>query len=131
MKYLSIIFLLIAHFCCVAQDTIRKKTANNEETYIRYDKLPYADYDVHNYLAKHIIFPKNLTDTLLDKKVIVSFNVKDDGSIDNVKIVKSIHHSIDTNIITTVSGMPKWKPAEHKGKKVASQFVLPIYITLE
>ena len=62
-------------------------------------------------------------------KVIVSFTINEDGTLDNYNIVKNLGHGTAEELIRVLkltSG--KWTPAEKNGKKVKSTFTLPLNI---
>lgn len=130
MKYLYLFMLtLLLHYIGSAQDTIRKINQNGDTAlYIRYDRIPNATYDVSKYLMTHINYPQNLKDSFTNGKVIIKFTIETNGSITNARMIKCIHPTIDSIIKSVILGMPKWEPAEYNGKKVVSQYTLPINI---
>lgn len=58
--------------------------------------------------------------------VYVSFIIEKDGSVSNVKIVKSFSHSIDTLTINAIKNMPPWLPGRVKGNSVRVKYLLPV-----
>ena len=64
-------------------------------------------------------------------RVLVSFNVKQDGSIGDLKIVDSVNKKLDTQVLSAFDGMPKWNPAKKDGEEILSEYRLPFYFKKE
>jgi hypothetical protein len=58
--------------------------------------------------------------------VILSFMVKTDGSIDNIKVIKSPGKPFSDEAIRLLKSGPSWKPAEVKGKPTEERIRLRI-----
>ena len=63
-------------------------------------------------------------------RVIVTFVVNTDGSIDDAKIEKSMDPALDKEAIRVVSSMPNWIPGRQKGMPVRVKYTLPITFRL-
>ena len=59
-------------------------------------------------------------------KVYVVFIVNEDGSLSDVKVIKSISPELDKEAIRVVKSMPKWNPAKQNGKTVKMKYVVPV-----
>jgi len=64
-------------------------------------------------------------------RVYIHFLINKDGSITDVKVVKSINKDIDAEAVRIVKEMHKWKPGRFEGKLVINEFTLPINFKLE
>ena len=62
--------------------------------------------------------------------VKVKFVVEKDGSFTDIQIIDD-KHGVGKEAERILKNMPKWKAAEHNGKKVRSMFTLPIKIQLK
>ncbi|MEG1266155.1 MAG: energy transducer TonB [Myroides sp.] len=60
--------------------------------------------------------------------VRLKFVVEKDGSFTDVQVSGADPHNMGKEAIRVLKSMPKWKPAEHNGKKVRSSFTLPIKV---
>lgn len=79
----------------------------------------------------NIKYPANAAKNKVSGKVTASFVVETDGSISNIKIVRSIDPALDKAVLDVISRGPKsWTPAENKGKKVRLLIQIPIYFKL-
>ncbi len=77
------------------------------------------------YLASHI--NTNLVKaTGARGMVVIYYEVNIDGSIQNVKTIKSLHPRVDQEIMRVFKSMPRWKPASTQGKLVVQRRQLPI-----
>jgi len=76
---------------------------------------------------------KYYSDTLtFHNKVFVEFTVGKDGLVTNVRTVKGIGRPYDQEAIRLLRDHPTyWDPAEQRGKKLASTFLLPVYFVDE
>ena len=64
-------------------------------------------------------------------KVFVEFVIEKDGSITNVRVLRSVDPSLDKEAIRVVSSMPKWKPGKQRGKAVRVSYTVPINFKLQ
>lgn len=62
----------------------------------------------------------------LSGKVITTFVIEKDGSIEEVKIIRDLGYGTGNEAIRTLKNSPKWIPAEQNGQKVRCFFALPI-----
>lgn len=75
------------------------------------------------FIANNVKFPD---DCCAQGRVIVSFVVEKDGSLSNVKILRSVEQLLDQEAIRIVKSMPKWKPARQNGKVVRCKYAVPV-----
>ena len=83
-----------------------------------------------NYLQENIKYPKDAQDAKKEGRVIANFIVEKDGSISNVKIVRSIFPSLDAEAERIITGMPKWIPGMQNGETVRVKYTIPISFSL-
>ena len=57
--------------------------------------------------------------------------IEDDGSITDIKVVKSVDPYLDKEALRVVKTMPKWKPGKQRGKPVRCRFTLPVRFRLQ
>ena len=83
-----------------------------------------------NYLQENIKYPKDAQDAKKEGRVIANFIVEKDGSISNVKIVRSIFPSLDAEAERIITAMPKWIPGMQNGETVRVKYTIPISFSL-
>ncbi|MFB6318257.1 TonB family protein [Saccharicrinis sp. FJH54] len=93
-------------------------------------EFPGGDAAMHKYLAETIKYPTAAQEKKIQGKVYVNFIVEKDGSIDNIKVVRSIDPLLDKEAVRVVKAMPNWKPGVQRGKPVRVSYMLPINFLL-
>jgi TonB family protein len=63
-------------------------------------------------------------------KAKVAFDILEDGTVDNVRIVKSAHPLLDEELVRVVKLSPAWKPATRHDKPVRTTYTLPFIFEL-
>lgn len=107
--------------------TEQKKVQNEEQVFMVVEDMPEFPGGMgalSQFIATNLHFPSN--DEVVAGRVIVQFVVRKDGTVDNVKIVRSIAPAYDAEAIRVVKMMPKWKPGKQRGVPVNVRFTLPI-----
>ena len=61
-----------------------------------------------------------------DGRVIVSFIVETDGSLNGLIVKKSASPELDREALRLVREMPKWEPGRHNGQPVRIKYIMPV-----
>lgn len=86
---------------------------------------------LYEYLSENIQYPADAKRNHLQGRVFCQFVVDKDGSITDIKVVRSSGHpALDQEAIRLVRSMPLWQPGYQKGKAVRVRFTLPINFQL-
>ncbi len=93
--------------------------------------FPGGDEKLMEWISQHIEYPQNAYDSHIQGRVIVQFLVKEDGSVEDAKIIRSIFPSLDEEALRVVTTLPKFNPAILDGKAVEYWFTIPIVFRLE
>ena len=88
--------------------------------------FPGAEAALKAYLLKNLIYPAQAKKLGIKGQVIVRFTVNPDGSITNIKLVKTIGGGCDAEAIRLINKMPRWIPGKLSGKAVKTSVLLPI-----
>ena len=100
-----------------------------------YSQSDDADNDVYNmvdqsakfqdgynsiikFVQENIKFPAEAKENNVHGKLMVSVVVEKDGSLSNITVKKGLGYGLDEEIVRIIKMMPKWQPAQHKGKTV-------------
>lgn len=100
-----------------------------------YSQSDDADNDVYNmvdqsakfqdgynsiikFVQENIKFPAEAQENNVHGRLMVSVIVEKDGSLSDIKIKKGLGYGLDEEIVRIIKMMPKWQPAQHKGKAV-------------
>lgn len=131
------------------EDTVAIKKGEIEDTLYpvageiidpeQYDKIyvdvrptfPGGDEKLMEWVSQHIQYPQNAYDFHIQGRVIVQFLVKEDGSVGDAKIIRSVFPSLDEEALRVVRTFPKFNPAILDGKAVEYWFTIPVVFRLE
>ena len=94
-------------------------------------QFPGGDAALFEYLSTHIKYPTIAEENGVQGRVIVTFVVERDGSITDVKVVKSVDPSLDKEASRVVQGMPKWIPGKQNGAPVRVKYTVPVTFRLQ
>ena len=83
------------------------------------------------FLAKNIKYPVDCMKEGIQGRVIIQLVVDKDGSIQDTKVVRSIHPSLDKEALRVANLMPKWIPGKVNGKDVRCRFTIPMMFRLD
>ena len=86
--------------------------------------------DVYAWLNKNIRYPEICREQGIQGRVSVQFVINKDGSIVDVKPLRSPDQHLADEAVRVVKSMPKWKPARQGNKPVRMRYVLPVMFRL-
>ncbi len=78
------------------------------------------------FLKDNIKYPSVCAETGIQGRVIVSFVVNKDGSIEQVEVLSGVHERLDAEAVRVVKLMPTWTPGQMQGHAVRTKFNLPV-----
>ncbi|NOX45837.1 MAG: energy transducer TonB [Chlorobi bacterium] len=93
-------------------------------------QFPGGEAALYAFLAKNLKYPRLAKEINLTGTVHASFIVWKDGTIKDVKILRSIGSGCDEEVIRVLNMMPKWNPGMQGGKKVNVSFHMPVVFNL-
>ena len=100
-----------------------------------YSQSDDADNDVYNmvdqsakfqdgynsiikFVQENIKFPAEAKENNVHGRLMLSVVVEKDGSLSDITVKKGLGYGLDEEIVRIIKMMPKWQPAQHKGKTV-------------
>ena len=93
--------------------------------------FPGGSAALMQYFAQNLRYPNIQGDCNIQGRVIVGFTVNEDGTLSDIKVMKSISPAFDEEAIRLVKSMPKWNPAKQNGKAVKTKYTVPVTFRLE
>ena len=93
--------------------------------------FPGGDKALLEYLSNNIKYPVVAQENGVQGRVVVSFVVEKDGSITDVKVVRSVDPSLDKEAQRVVKSMPKWIPGKQNGSAVRVKYNVPVSFKLQ
>ena len=94
-----------------------------------YPKFPGGPEKLFEFIADNLRWPGD-DDSCIQGRVVVSFIVEKDGSLTDVKVVRSLDPSFDKEAVRIVKSMPKWEPGMWNGKPARVDYSIPIRFRL-
>lgn len=119
----------LASFAFAQEVKISTAETDSSHIFIDYEEnaqFPGGEKACFRWIQEHIKYPESCCVNIPQGRVIVSFIVEKDGTIDSISVKKSPDPLLSKEAIRVVSEMPKWKPARWNGKVIRSRFFLPI-----
>ena len=107
-----------------------KKTKDYFDVVEQMPDFPGGSAELMKYLTENVKYPEEAYSKGEQGRVILTFIVEPDGSITNVKVVKSVSEAIDAEAIRVVESMPKWIPGKQSGKAVRVKYTIPVTFRL-
>ncbi|MCR9173301.1 MAG: energy transducer TonB [bacterium] len=99
--------------------------STNEENVTINGSFPGGNRVLNKYIMANIQYPEEAIDNNEQGKVIVSFIVLEDGTLDNIEIKQSASKSLDEEALRLVRGIPGFIPPFCDGKPVSFNANLP------
>lgn len=118
--------LLIALLTIAASYTTRAQNPNQSR---RIPKMPVFQgqgNDFLQYISDNLIYPEIAKAVGLQGEVMVSFTVKADGTVTDVKALNELAGGCDSEAVRVISLSPKWMPATVNGHAVAITASAPV-----
>ncbi|RBL88746.1 M56 family metallopeptidase [Chitinophaga flava] len=94
--------------------------------------FPGGEDSLAVYLSKNIRYPKVAAQKGTQGQVTIVFLVNEQGQVKDAKIRgnKLLGDGLEEEALRVVKAMPRWTPAEYKGKKLAVMQTLPIKFSI-
>lgn len=83
---------------------------------------------MYKFISDNLAFPEVCYKSRIKGRVVVSFIVGKDGSVENVNMEDALYPAVDREIMRVFYMMPKWKPGYNNGKPVRVKYSLPMTI---
>ncbi len=83
------------------------------------------------YLSSNIKYPVVAEENGVQGRVVCTFVVERDGSITDVRVIRSVDPSLDKEAVRVVKGMPRWIPGKQNGSAVRVKYTVPVTFRLQ
>ena len=119
-----------------AKEVVVDEKPKEEETKVfdvveQMPSVPGGDAELMKFLSTHIKYPVVAEENGIQGRVIATFVVERDGSISDVKVIKSVDPSLDKEAIRVLKSMPKWIPGKQNGSAVRVKYTVPVTFRLQ
>lgn len=117
-KIIAFLFMLVGFATTISAQDVKASFPGGEEA-------------LNTYISNSMQYPAAAKDNGIEGVVGVTFVVKTDGTIGNIKIRRMVDPDLESEAIRLVKGMPKWTPASNAGTPIDSQVDINVPFTLE
>ena len=111
-----------------------KEEKKKEEVFTHVEqmpKFPGGDAELYKFISNNLQYPAMAIENNVQGKVIVQFVVTKDGSIGNVKVVRSVDRDLDNEAVRVCKKLPKFVPGKQNGQAVNVCYTLPVTFKLQ
>ena len=125
--FLSLVMVFSA-YVAFAQTEVKPQEKNLEYQDVEV-KPTFQDGDANAFamwVAQQMVYPETAKESGAFGRVILQFTIAKDGSVTDVKVLRSVHPDLDKEVVRVVSSSPKWNPGMHEGKAVPVMFTFPV-----
>ena len=115
-----------------SKDKKNKIQKNDNTVYRSVEQMPQfpgGEAALMKYLESHVTYPPMAA--YIEGHVILQFVVEKDGSIGEVKIVRSLDKNLDAEAVRVVKSLPKFTPGRQNGEAVNVWYTLPVPFKLK
>ena len=92
--------------------------------------FPGGDVALMRYLQENVHYPTIALENDVQGRVVVGFVVEKDGSITDVRVIKSQDPALDHEAVRVVKSMPRWTPGKIDGAAVRVEYQVPVVFRL-
>jgi TonB family protein len=103
----------------------------SKEVFRFVEQMPEFPGDLQDYLNKHLSYPTAARKKGVEGRVVLQFIVETNGSIRDVKVVRSAAPELDAEAVRVVKAMPAWISGKQNGRRVAVYMNVPVTFRLE
>jgi protein TonB len=93
-------------------------------------RFPGGNKALREYLSNNIQYPVKALKKRLEGTVVLQFVVTKTGTVDDIKVLRGVHSSLDSEAIRVVKLLPKWEPGIKDGHAVNVYYWIPIKFEL-
>lgn len=116
----------------IIQEKPVEKKAEKVFTHVeQMPQFPGGDAELYKFISNNLNYPAMAIENNVQGRVIVQFVVTADGSIGNVKVVRSVDRDLDNEAMRVCKKLPKFIPGKQNGQPVNVWYTLPVTFKLQ
>ena len=113
---------------------VEEKKPEPEQVFTAVEQMPQfpgGDAALMKFLNSNINYPQVAMENGVQGRVIVQFVVTKNGSVGEVKVIRSVDRDLDKEAIRLCKSLPKFIPGKMNGQAVNVWYTLPITFKLQ
>ena len=121
--------------CCMLSMYAQEHVETNDSIYKMAEIAPSfgnGEADIFKYIAEHVVYPDSALAQGAQGMVCCEFVVEKDGSLSQLKVVRSAHNEwLDAEAVRVISSMPQWNAGRIGGMPVRTRYFLPVNFKIQ
>ena len=113
-----------------------------EEEVVEEESIPFAlvekkpsfmGGDANTFSAwvnQHLEYPEVARENGVSGRVMLQFTVNPNGSVTDVKVLRSVDPALDKEAVRVISSSPKWEPGRQRDRAVKVTYTFPVVFQL-
>lgn len=93
-------------------------------------EFPGGQAALLKWISGNIKYPAIAEENGIQGRVVCTFIVERDGSVNDVQVARSIDPSLDGEAVRVLKLMPKWNPGKQNGQTVRVKYTVPVTFKL-
>jgi TonB family protein len=89
-------------------------------------EYPGGDLALRKFIAQNVSYPVDAQKQRIQGKVYVTFVININGDVEQARVARGVHPSLDAEALRVVKAMKKWTPGMQDGEKVNVNYTVPI-----
>ena len=113
---------------------VEEKNPEPEKVFTAVEQMPQfpgGDAALMKYLSNNINYPQVAMENGVQGRVIVQFVVTKNGTVGEVKVIRSVDRDLDKEAVRLCKSLPKFIPGKMNGQAVNVWYTLPITFKLQ
>ena len=113
---------------------VEEKKPELEQVFTAVEQMPQfpgGDTALTKYLSSNINYPIVAAKNGIQGRVVVQFVVTKNGSVGEVKVLRSVDRDLDKEAIRLCKSLPKFIPGKMNGQAVNVWYTMPITFKLQ
>ena len=82
------------------------------------------------WVNSRLVYPEIAKENGISGRVTLSFTIKADGTLSDVKVLRGVDPSLDQEAVRVVKSSPKWTPGKQRDRTVAVSYTFPVIFQL-
>lgn len=131
---MKIFFPLLLLFVIIPAISFSQENTNQDPVFTIVETTPVypgGQEALMSLIKDNLVYPIEAKEKEVEGTVYASFIIEKDGSVSDIKIIKSIGSGCDEEVLRVLNLMKKWEPGKQNGKYVRVQFNLPVKFSMK
>jgi len=106
-----------------------QEAQESEEVFFIVEEMPMfpgGKAELKTYIYSNLVYPESAKKKGISGEVMVQFNVKGSGELEDVKVASSTHKEFEKPALKIFKEMPDWNPGKQRGKSVKVKVIVPV-----